>query len=126
MANADTHADMVRIVDNKIAELFKNYSNQFEKTESAEEELIIKELNNINEKLNLILNSISSLNISNLNNIDTPTKQSTRTKQAKKEEVYIPVIEKTESIVNKKEDKSKKIESSGIMNTLSILNNLKK
>ena len=123
MANADTHADIVRIVDKKIAELFENYSNQFEATEVIQDTAVLDKINTIEEKLNLILNTLSSGNTINLNTESSDTSK-TRKRRTKKDEVFIPVIEKTESIISKKEDKSKTIESDDMLNTLSILNNL--
>lgn len=121
--NADFNADINRIVDRKIAELFKNYSTQFEAVEDKQDTDVLNKINNIEEKLNLILNSISSGTISNIN-MESEDATKTRKRRIKKDEVFIPVIEKTESIISKKEDKSKTIESDDMLNTLSMLNNL--
>lgn len=121
--NADFNADINRIVDRKIAELFKNYSTQFEAVEDKQDTEVLNKINNIEEKLNLILNSISSGTISNIN-MESEDATKTRKRRIKKDEVFIPVIEKTESIISKKEDKSKTIESDDMLNTLSMLNNL--
>ena len=123
MANADTHADMVRIVDKKIAELFQNYSTQFEASEDKQDTEVLNKINSIEEKLNLILKSISTGTISNIN-VESEDTSKTRKRRTKKDEVFIPVIEKTDSIISKKEDKSKTIENDDMLNTLSMLNKL--
>jgi hypothetical protein len=121
--NADFNSDINRIVDRKIADLFKNYSTQFEAVEDKQDTEVLNKINTIEEKLNLILNAISSGNISNINTESEDTSK-TRKRRIKKDEVFIPVIEKTESIISTKEDKSKTIESGDMFNTLSALNNL--
>ena len=59
--NADTHADMVRIVDRKIAEIFKQYSTDYEAVDDKEDNIIKSDIKNLNKKIDVLTDLVTKL-----------------------------------------------------------------
>lgn len=128
MANADTYADMVRVFDKKIAEIFKTYVEQYQDEEIEEEKRFEKKLDELLEKVNKIETILESgnFNINTSNNDDAiEVKKSSRRKKPKADEVFIPTIEKVNTTIKKTENNNKTIDNTNIFESLNALQNLK-
>ena len=130
--NADTNKDMVNIVDRKIAEIFKNYSTNFEILDDKEDSLIKNDIKLMNNKIDTLTDLVSKLIATNSTGIrgdqqqpTTTTTTPTKPKTKKEDRVFIPELEKTDITISNSENKNKTVYSNDMSNILTTLNKLK-
>lgn len=135
--NANFNTDVKNIVDEKIAEIFKNYLAGYQEEESKEEQNILKELKAMNKKIDNLTKVIDEIKTkplpaTNSSPIeDAQSRANTINKsKAKKEEVFIPQLDDSEVTINYR-DKNKinenqtDLSNSNFMNSLDALKKLK-
>ena len=129
--NADTHADMVRIVDRKIAEIFKQYSTDYEAVDDKEDNIIKSDIKNLNKKIDVLTDLVTKLVAGNVyTGVGGDQQQATATsvrkpKQKKEEKVFIPELENSDMTISNGENKTKTIYSNDMSDILTTLNKLK-
>lgn len=127
--NADMNKDMQNIVDRKIAEIFKNYSANFETQDDKEDSIIKNDIKIMNKKIDTLTELLSKLIATNSVGISgdqqQPSTTTTKPKTKKEDKIFIPELEKTDMTISNNDSKTKTIYSNDMSDILTTLNKLK-
>ena len=132
--NANFNTDVKNIVDEKIAEIFRNYLSGYQEEESREEQRIISELKTINKKIDKLTKLIEDIRshptATNENPIQDAQGRSNTRISARKDAVFVPSLEESDITINYREkekmnDNQTDLSNTNFMNSLDALKKLK-